>query len=166
VNTALVSLALAGILSAPSWQTSYVDAQQNAVAQRKPLAVVFGPGTNGWSKIVSSESPAPEVSKLLKDQYVCVYVDTDTQAGKQFARNFEIAGDRGLVISDRSGSMQAFWHQGDLPNDSLTRYLTKYADPNLVVAGTETVMQPRTSYYPAQGYYPPQNFAPIRAANC
>src|SRR5262245_62068454 len=116
MNTALISLALAGILTAPSWQTSYPDAQQRAAAQRKPIAVVFAPGPFAWSKVIRDPSPAPTVSKLLTDQYVCVFVDTHTPEGQNLARNFEIAADRGIVLSDRSGVRQAFWHQGDLPS--------------------------------------------------
>lgn len=161
MNTALVSLALAGILNAPSWQTSYHEAQRHAVAQRRPIAVVFAPGPNAWSKVIRDPSPSQEVNKLLTDRYVCVFVDTQSDAGKRLAQTFEIATDRGLILSDHSGSVQAFWHQGDLTNDAITRYLTKYADPSLVVQGTETVAPPR----PTSVFQQPA-FAPIRTVNC
>jgi hypothetical protein len=172
MNTALVSLALAGILNAPSWQTSYVDAQRDAVAQRKPIAVVFAPGPNAWSKVIREQSPAPEVTKLLTDRYVCVMVDTQSEAGRRLAQTFEITSDRGLIISDRTGSLQAFWHQGDLSNDTMTRYLSKFADPTLVVTGTETVAPVRPAAYQQPVFQQPSffqqpAFAPSRSsANC
>jgi hypothetical protein len=177
MNTALVSLALAGILNAPSWQTSYVDAQRDAVALKKPIAVVFAPGPNAWSKVIQEPRPAAEVTKLLTDQYVCVMVDTQSDEGKRLAQTFQITTDRGLVISDRTGSLQAFWHQGELSNESMTRYLTKFADPTVVVTGTETLaparptvyQQPQPAYFqqPQPGFFQQPAFAPSRApANC
>lgn len=164
MNTALVSLALAGIISAPSWQPSYATAQKQAIAQKKPLAVVFGTGSDGWSRIVREPSASPQVAKLLADQYVCVYVDINTADGSQLAKSFAISNGNGLVISDRTGSTQAFWHQGDLPSEALSQYLYKFADPNLVVTGTETVNTPRFSYYPQQQQ---QQFVPqMRTVNC
>mgnify|MGYP002784605777 CR=1 FL=1 len=151
-----------------TWENSYPAAQQVAISQNKPLAVVFGPGANGWAKLLRTESSAPQVEKLLAEHYICVYVDTSTPEGQKIARNFDITSSVGLVLSDRKGSTQAFWHQGDLTSDNAIHYLTKYADPNLVVAQTETVgSTARTSYYqPVTPQYAPQYAAPIRAANC
>jgi hypothetical protein len=160
MNTALVSLALAGIISAPSWESSYSKAQQNALNQRKPLVVVFGAGPNAWTKMVSEPTAEPQVNKLLTDQYICLYVDTSTAEGGRLAQTFAISNGRGLVISDRTGGTQAFWHEGVLPNETLARYLYKFADPNLVVTGTETVA-PRVSYYPNQPVAPQ-----MRPVNC
>ena len=157
-------LTVALIVSAPpaSWESSYGQGQQQATAEKKPLVVVFGPGANGWTKVVRAEAPATEVNKLLAEKYVCVYVDTSSPAGQQLAQTFAVTGGVGLVISDRNGSSQAFWHQGDLTNERMIHYLAKYADPAVTVSHTETAFTQRTSYYP-QG-----NFAPAmaRPANC
>src|SRR5436190_19049190 len=88
MNTLLASLALEGLVSAPSWQTSYTEAQQRAAAQKKPIAVVFAPGPFALSKVVRDSSPAPDISKLLTEQYVCVFVDTETDAGRKVASDF------------------------------------------------------------------------------
>ena len=154
MNTSILAIALAGVLLpgmnvAPTWHTNYGLAQQQSAAQKKPLVVVFGSGANGWSKVIRAEAPAPEVAKLLFDNYVCVYVDTANSKGKKIAQDFEISGSVGVVIGDRKGLTQAFWHQGDLTNDSMRSYLTKYADPHVAVQGTETVNTVRTSFYPA-----------------
>ena len=157
-------LTVALIVAAPSanWESSYGQGQQQAAAQKKPLVVVFGPGANGWTKVVKAEAPAQEVTKLLAEKYVCVFVDTNSPHGQKLAQDFGVAGGVGMVISDRNGSSQAFWHEGDLANDRMIHYLAKYADPSVIVSQTETAYTQRTSYYP-QG-----NFAPAaaRPANC
>ncbi|MBI3822791.1 MAG: hypothetical protein HY289_08940 [Planctomycetes bacterium] len=168
MNTSILTIALASALlvgnnAAPSWQTSYTAAQTQVTAQKKPMVVVFGSGANGWAKLVRAEAPALEVSRLLAEQYVCVYVDTSAPQGQKLASDFGIAGGVGLVISDRSGESQAFWHQGDMSNDNLSQYLKKYADPTVAVQRTETTGSARTSYYQAPST---QYQGSIRSANC
>lgn len=153
MNTSILTVVLTGALlagqnAAPTWQTSYGQAQQRAAEQKKPLVVVFGSGANAWEKVVQAESATPEITKMMADSYVCVYVDTTSPAGKKVAQDFGIAGDRGMVISDRAGTTQAFWHQGDLSSQNMVRYLKKYADPQVVIGGTETASNSaRTSFY-------------------
>ena len=88
-------------------------------------------------------------TKLLADKYVCVYADTASPAGKALAAMFDVQRDQGVVLSDRTGATQAFWHQGQLSNQNLARYLQKYADDQTVVRTTETVNMSRTSFYPS-----------------
>ena len=165
MHTFFVTAAL--ILAAPtaSWESSYSQGQQQAAAQKKPLVVVFGPGANGWSKIVRAESPAPEVGKLLAEKYVCVFIDTNSPVGKKLAQDFDISGGVGMVISDRTGDTQAFWHQGDMTNDNVVHYLAKYADPQVVVQRTETTNTFRSSFYPATPGYSGGSRT-ISSANC
>jgi hypothetical protein len=161
MNTSIVALALSAALLGPSWRSSYTQAQQDAAQQRKPMVVVFGSGPNGWTRIVRDQSPSVEVNKLMAEQYVCYYVDTATQEGGRLAQNFQIQGSVGMVISDRAGSTQAFWHQGDLTHQNAVHYLQKYSDPHVHVAGTETL-------YTAQARTFANNIAPapIRTVNC
>ena len=153
MNTSILVLAgalLAGQTATPTWHGNYGQAQQQAAAQKKPLVVVFGSGANGWAKVVRAESPAADVTKMLSDSYICVYIDTASPAGKKIAQSFDITGNVGIVISDRAGTTQAFWHPGDMSNQNMVRYLQKYADPQVVVRGTETASNTsRTSFYPA-----------------
>jgi hypothetical protein len=132
---------------APAWQTSYRRGQELSAAEKKPLAVVFGSGPRGWASVAREEQVKPEVAQALSEHYVCVYVDTATSAGKSLAHDFSIAGDVGMVISDRKGESQAFWHQGTLPSDHLAHYLAKYADPRVAVQTTETTAPARSTYY-------------------
>jgi hypothetical protein len=153
MNTSILAAAVAGLLMAgqnatPTWQKDYRQAQQQVAAQKKPLVVVFGAGPQGWSKVVSEASPSVEAKQLMSNDYVCVYVDTASPSGKELAQQFGITGNVGLVISDRSGANQAFWHQGDLSNQSLVRYLQKFAAPQMTLQATETVNSVQTSFYP------------------
>jgi hypothetical protein len=171
MNTTILTVVLTGALLAgqngtPIWQNDYSKAQEQASAQKKPLVVVFGSGANGWAKVIR-EAPTPDLTKLLADKYVCVYVDTASQAGRKLAQDFDITGNLGLVIGDLEGTSQAFWHQGDLTNTSMLHYLEKYGDPRVPVRGTETVNTLRTSYYPpnaSQGNSP--SIGSMRSRNC
>lgn len=149
MNTAFVLAALSSLLGAnapttPTWNGSYVQAQTEA-AGKKPLAVVFGSGQEGWAKVVRSE----ESKKLLAEQYVCVYVDTTTESGKALAQSFAINNSTGVVLSDRSGNLQAFWHDGDLADPSLVRSLKKFGNPLVIVMTTEREAAVRVSNYPS-----------------
>jgi hypothetical protein len=149
LTVVLTSALLAGQNGTPTWQNDYSQARQQGVAQKKPLLVVFGSGANGWAKVVR-ETPNADLTKLMAEKYICVYIDTATPDGKQLAQEFGVAGNVGFVISDRACTSQAFWHQGDMANLSVAAYLAKYADPNVSVRGTETISTgTRTSFYPS-----------------
>lgn len=130
------SLASANIPEQPKWEKSYSEARTWAIEHQKPLAVFIGSGVSGWEK-VSKDGFDPKVNQLLKDKYVCVYIDTDTAAGKDWAKAFAVDA-KGLVISDKAGNTQAFHHNGDLSKDLLAKAVEKYADVNVAQA-TETV---------------------------
>lgn len=151
MNTAFVlATVMSSLLGAapttPTWNGSYVEAQQQA-AGKKPLAVVFGSGQEGWSKLVRSE----EAKKLLAEQYVCVYVDVASDSGKKLAGTFAINHQTGVVLSDLAGSVQAYWHDGDLTDSNLARSLRKFGDPQVVVNTTEREAVRYVSHYPTQG---------------
>ncbi|MBY0525026.1 MAG: hypothetical protein K2R98_16595 [Gemmataceae bacterium] len=154
--------ALANVEEGVSWQTDYSQARKQGQSEKKPLAVFVASGKDGWSKVARSGELSKEIEKTLASSYVCVYVDRSTEAGKKLAGALGVEGSLGLVISDASGSLMAFHHDGDLASRDLTRYLTRYADPERTVTQTDTNPPPATrqSYYPPQQqpYTPPINF--------
>jgi hypothetical protein len=164
MHTFFLILALTAVSPATAWENNYVNAQQHALEQKKPLVVLFGSGANGWTAL-RGDSPQSEAARLISQHYVCVYVDTSNSVGKQLAQNFALSQGAGLVISDRNGSTQAFWHQGDMEQATLIPYLQKYADPLVVVNTTETVNTVRASYYPATSGYQAAPRA-ITSGNC
>ena len=143
-------LALAGIGAGASgdvaWQTDYGVARKAAAKEQKPLVVVIGSGVTGYNELTREGVLQDEARRLLTNQYVCLYLDTLTPAGSRQARAFHV-GDLGIVISDRSGALQAFRHEGDLSNRALVTYLQRYADPTRVLQTTESNPANHSSYY-------------------
>jgi hypothetical protein len=138
----------------PAWVTEYAKARQLGQSEEKPLAVFIGTGKSGWEQVTREGKFAKEVKQLLAQKYVCLYVNREDDAGKQLASAFEVADGPGLVISSRSGSVQAFRHEGNLENQSLESYLQRYAEPDRVTTQTETNPSRRISYY--------ESFAPVQ----
>ena len=156
-------------LDQPQWVKDYSLARQHGKEQRKPLAVFVASGKTGWDKISQEGQLDKEVHKILAAHYVCVYVDADKAPGERLANAFELTDRLGLVISDGTGALQAFWHAGGLANEDLVKYLLRYADPQRVTRRTETTspngiraieQAPEATirqagyYSPPSGYYP------------
>ena len=168
--TSTVFLALAGFLGSatlesPSWHADYGSAQQLGREGHKPLAVFIGYGKTGWNRVSEEKRLGKEVQQLLAKNYVCVYIDTDRKVGKQLAAELEVPDGIGLILSDHTGKYQAFRHEGNMSNDKLVRYLSRYADPERILRTTETNPAPQLSYgepsfYPAaaQYYYQPVSY--------
>jgi hypothetical protein len=137
--TSLIALALVGVSGATpsaSWQ-SYAQASQTVEKERKPLAVFLGTGQNGWEQVAGSLGS--EAEKVLAASYLCAYVDTNSPDGKKLAQAFEMKNGVGVVLSDRTGTNQAYWHDGTLPQTELVRQLVRHS------------MSTRSSMYPAEG---------------
>jgi hypothetical protein len=164
--TSLMLIAFSGLVGvadgggAPAWQNDYYAAQKSAEEQKKPLAVFLAPGENGWEKLSREGALDSEVKQLLTGKYIPVFINTDTDAGKKLAQAFGLAGTKGIVISDRGGSLQAFWHEGDLANRDLVRNLERFSDPQMVVRTTETNATGRVSYYVGPNGVTYQSFYP------
>jgi len=142
ITTTFAAVALSAVLSTgaiavPTWQPNYSKAIAAAAAEQKPLAVFIGKGETGYAKLVGGEFPT-DAGQLLAKSYVCVYVDTDTAAGKSLAGQFDIS--KGLIISCKGGDVQALRYTGEVSPSSLTKYLTKYSEAK-TVATTETAAE-------------------------
>lgn len=164
--TPLTTLALIGLFTfspspeKPQWLKDYGVARKQVEAQKKPLAVFFGSGKAGWNQS-SQEGVLPkDVNHLLAEKYVCLYVDVNDQANRYLTAAFDIKQGHGLVISDSGGELQAFRHEGDLPDEDLTKYLRRYADPQRVIRMTETNSEVRRSYYPSDATQPSEGRVP------
>jgi hypothetical protein len=157
-------LTTGNISSNPSWLTDYAAARQQVAAIGKPMAVFVAGGQEGWTKVVRGGDLSPEARKLLTEKYVCLYVNTETATGQTLAGAFQVS--RGLVISDRAGTSQAYSLSGDLTGTELVQTLEKYSDRE--VRATETVVReapatvrPAVSYQVQPVYYvPQQQYAP------
>ncbi len=158
-----ISMALcaaAGFLAAapvptvvPTFAPTYGQAVSLALEQKKPLAVFIGQGTEGFAKLVTDGGLTPEVAKSLKAEFVCLYVDSTTETGKNLAGSFQMA--EGVVISDRTGGLQALRHEGAISPVVLTTYATTYSQPSLAV--TQTTYAGRTSLFGSMESRPVMN---------
>jgi hypothetical protein len=142
--TSIVLTALSGLMAAraPSvevkWSSDYRTARQAVRTEGKPLAVFLGSGENGFEKVCRDGVWSKSTKKALQNEYVCVYVDMDSADGRRLAKGFSITKSTGLVLSDRSGTKQAYRHNGSLQGADMTRALTHFAAPNVVVRKTVT----------------------------
>ncbi len=130
VTTTLAVLALAGALGtgaspSPSWQTDYSQAISLASAEGKPVAVFIGHGGDKVGRMFADGTIPADAAKLLRESYVSVYINTDTNAGKELSGRFDLP--EGLVISSPGGSVQALRHTGSISGPDLTQRLTQYA---------------------------------------
>jgi hypothetical protein len=121
--------------SSPTWLVDYEQANQQGQNEKKPLAIFVGTGKKGYEKLVRKGKLTPRMQKSLAENYVCVYANTRNKKGKRLAKQFHLR--KGLLISNRAGTRLALRHEGSVKVKALNRYLTKFADPDLVVKKTE-----------------------------
>jgi hypothetical protein len=139
--TTLAVVALSGLTAgkvapAPVWLDDYRVAQTHVSEAGKPMAVFVGNGKASWESVIR-DGFDPATTKMLSEKFVCLYVDTTTTGGRALAGALQV-GDRGLVISDKSGRAQAYSANGTVSASELQRVLLAYADP-AVVTRTEIV---------------------------
>ncbi len=148
--TSMIGLAATAWLAstAPNWQTDYRDAKALAARENKPLVVVMCTGAPAWNGISTEGSLSPEALKALKDSYVCLYVDTDTPKGRRLAADFDITG-TALIISDKTGDLQAYRHDGVQSASQLAEVFRQYANPDRVVTTTDSNRASQSNYAPA-----------------
>jgi len=167
--TSVVVVALSGFLAhgvlvpqSATWYENHGAAYKQGLSLKRPLAVFIGSGQSGWDKLSKDGKIGKNVQAILDSEYVCMYIDTSKPAGRRRASTFDIPDGLGFVLSDRTGDVQAFRHQGDLTNEKLEGYLRKYADPNRVVKTTESNVTQQVSYYDAaQSRVPASSPAPV-----
>ena len=160
MNPSIALITLWGALSAapaPKWEKDYRAARTVTARVQKPMAVFVASGKDGWKKFVTDGRLDAESKKLLSEQYVVVYVDRNTTSGRKTADSLGFTELPGLVLSDRTGDLQAFRHEGELSVADLARFLTRYADPGHVVYTTESNGGQVVTYQPITpaNYYAP-----------
>ena len=155
-----MALCAAGFLAAapvpslaPTFAPTYSTALALAQEQKKPVAVFIGQGTDGFAKLVTDGGLTPDAAQALKTEFVCLYVDATTEAGKELAGSFQMT--EGVVISDRTTGLQALRHDGAISPVALTSYATTYSQPSLAV--TQTNYSGRTSLFGSMESRPVMN---------
>jgi hypothetical protein len=168
MSTSLAVLALAGFMAIPVpspapkpiWWRDYQIAQTKGAETRKPLAVFVGSGPGGYQALTKEGELSDSVNKVLKESYVCVYLDTDTPSHAELIKQLAVTKGRGLVISDRSGGVQAFHHDGQMPTSDLSEQLQHFADLKVEVTTTVSNANTRSSYYSGTSSLRESHYAP------
>lgn len=170
MHTSLLLVVLAGGLTAGAdagslnWATDYAQAKKQAKEAGKPLAIFLNEGDAAAAKLLTDGNLSGTTQQLLSSDYVALFINTATPAGKDLAGKFDLPGGKGIVVSDRSGVYQALRHEGETSNSQLETYLKKYADPTFVVRTTDSNTTARTSFYQGNGQYVPVTGAPVIGA--
>lgn len=149
-------LALAGFLVAPSplvyqepmWIKDYQMALEKGAKAKKPLAVFVAKGQSGYNHLIQEANLNNSIKKTLADHYVCVFLDADSKSQQGLLQALAITKGQGLVLSDRTGLLQAFHHDGPLPTGELGKQLSHFAVPTVEVRTTVTNAQQRPTYVP------------------
>jgi hypothetical protein len=136
----------------PVWLNDYAAACKQSQKLGKPLALFVGSGSAGWNRMSRDGQLSEDTAEILAKKYVCIYVDTNRNEGHELAVALEMPNHLGIVISDSTGTYQAFRHEGDLRAQDLNRYLHRYSDPQRVVTTTES----NPGDDPPPRYYRPQ----------
>jgi hypothetical protein len=127
-TTCLLALHLFGVGSlSPTWNLDYGRALRRAEAANKPVAVFIGSGSDGWKAICEEGNMSPEVRRLLKDHYVCLYLDAGKPADKDLVRSFEADRLPMMVLSTTDRNYQAYRHSGTTASADLAQTLRRYA---------------------------------------
>jgi hypothetical protein len=127
-TTCLLALHLLGVGSlSPSWNLDYGQALKRAEATNKPVAVFIGSGSDGWKAISEEGNLSPEVRRLLRDHYICLYIDAGKAADKNLVRSFEADQLPMVVLSTTNRAYQAYRHSGTTASADLAQALRRYA---------------------------------------
>jgi hypothetical protein len=140
--TSLTCLALACTipltgLNAPLVHSSYGDAKEASRRSGRPMAV-FVAKANAVEPVLQEGALSAQARKVLAERYVCVVLDPSTMENRKLVDALGITQEAGLVISDRSGSVQAYHHNGKIGGDLLVRQLERFADPEVEVTTTQS----------------------------
>ena len=148
--------------SAPVWHRSYGQALEAGQRFGLPVAIFVAAGDDA-DQILHKGEMSNEIRKVLAEQYVCVVLDPARD--HDLVETLLITKKAGLVIGDRTGSLQAFHHDGKINQQDLARRLQQFADPTVVVRTTQTnATVQRVSFYPNGGSTGAGQ--PIRIVNC
>jgi hypothetical protein len=161
MNSSIIGVALVAALFpahnaslAPSWLHDYREARDVVSREHKPLVVVIGSGKTDWANLAKPAEQDETINQTLRSKYVCLFVDTDTNDGQKLAKSFEMSGP-GVVISTRTGEVEAYRKAGEVPATELAKELVNHTDDAYVakkLAPPPAPVQP--AYYPSFGGCP------------
>jgi hypothetical protein len=125
----IMTLGAAAFSSTPAsdWHSSYGAALKEVRRVDRPLFIAFGGKSTPIGKTVSAEPVFDQkIVRLLKADYVRLYVDTESHPGKRLATRFKANTVPFLVVIDRSAARQVYRQPGPHSVDQVAQLLVKY----------------------------------------
>jgi len=112
---------------ASDWHSNYGAALKEVRRVDRPLFIAFGGNSTPKRETESAEPVFDEkVVRLLKADYVRLYVDTESRRGKRLATRFKADTVPFLVVIDRSAARQVYRQSGPHTVDQVAQLLVKY----------------------------------------
>jgi hypothetical protein len=112
-------------MKGPMWMTDYATALKCSRQEHKPLAIFIGCGKDGWKNVVRGGKLGKDVEDMLGKEFVCLYLDAETPAGKHSASILKVSGDMGLVLGDRNGEYIEDRRTGAMSESELSGCLSR-----------------------------------------
>jgi hypothetical protein len=140
-------------LSESAWNTDYAHAIRYVRSLDKPLLILFDlssseGGGGDWDQ--SAVFQDEKLDRALADDYVRLFVDLQTHAGRVLAADFGVTEYPRLVVIDRSGAWQVYRRSGFHSVDELQSILSRYRRAKLVSSpGTGSLSSGPTMSSPA-----------------
>ena len=130
------------------WCLDYGRAIKAVEDQDKPLFIVFDTVDSDIGRMVASDQFMDgQVENVLTADYVRMFVDVESEAGRELAAQFGTADFPRFVVIDRSAHWQAYRRSGSHSAADLLSVLTRYRRTKITSpAGSTTI---GSSYYGA-----------------
>src|SRR5262249_57018022 len=77
--------------------TDYDEARDIVNQDHKPMMVMIGTGDHDWDQILTNGSIGQAALDILREHFVCLYVDSDTSDGKKLAQMMGVPAAPGLI---------------------------------------------------------------------
>lgn len=131
-----------------TWRLDYGRAIQEVAEQDKPLFIAFDKVDSDVGKMVASDQfMDSQVENALAADYVRMFVDVESEAGKELAAQFGAVEFPGFVVIDRSAHWQAYRRSGSHSPADLLSVLTRYRRTKITSPTGSTTIG--SSYYGA-----------------
>ena len=119
-----------------AWHNDYAQAVSEACTSDKPLFIVICSGSSEYAQLASLGSFLSDgIERTLKTDYVRIMIDTDSPAGRELARQFDVEEGPHFVILDRSCKWQVYYQSGTLLETDLTPVLAQFRRTKLTASG-------------------------------
>jgi putative thioredoxin len=131
--------------SPAAWYQDYAAARDAAIAADRPLLVLLCDSSSPYSTWIPHDTfLSDKVERTLRERYVRLFIDTETESGRKLASQFEVERGPHWVIMDRSGRWQVYYQSGNLYESELAGVLARFSDAKLDAEGKPLRRDART----------------------